>query len=92
MTTPPQQRMLSQRAFNAAPSPTLAITAKANALKADGKDVVELRRGRTGLRHAPECQRRRRGRAGAGDTKYTPSSGTVALKDAIVAKLKRDNG
>jgi len=92
MITPPQQRMLSQRAINAAPSPTLAITAKANALKAQGKDVVSFGAGEPDFDTPQNVKDAAITALAKGDTKYTPSSGTVALKDAIIAKLKRDNG
>jgi aspartate aminotransferase len=92
MTTPPQQRMLSQRALNAAPSPTLAITAKANALKAQGKDVISFGAGEPDFDTPQNVKDAAVAALARGDTKYTPSSGTVALKDAIAAKLKRDNG
>ena len=92
MTTPPQQRMLSQRALNAAPSPTLAITAKANALKSQGKDIVSFGAGEPDFDTPQNVKDAAVAALAKGDTKYTPSSGTVALKDAILAKLKRDNG
>ena len=92
MTTPPQQRMLSQRALHAAPSPTLAITAKANALKAQGKDIIGFGAGEPDFDTPQNVKDAAVAALAAGDTKYTPSSGTPALKDAIIAKLKRDNG
>lgn len=92
MTTPPQQRMLSQRALHAAPSPTLAITAKANALKAQGKDVISFGAGEPDFDTPQNVKDAAVAALAKGDTKYTPSSGTAALKDAILAKLKRDNG
>ena len=92
MITPPQQRMLSQRALHAAPSPTLAITAKANALKAQGKDVISFGAGEPDFDTPQNVKDAAIAALAKGDTKYTPSSGTVALKDAILAKLKRDNG
>ncbi len=95
MTTPtlthPQQRMLSQRALNAAPSPTLAITAKANALKAEGKDIISFGAGEPDFDTPQNVKDAAVAALAKGDTKYTPSSGTVALKDAILAKLRRDN-
>ena len=91
MYTPPQQRMLSHRALNAAPSPTLAITAKANALKAQGKDVVSFGAGEPDFDTPQNVKDAAVAALARGDTKYTPSSGTVALKDAIIGKLKRDN-
>ena len=92
MITPPQQWMLSQRALHAAPSPTLAITAKANALKAQGKDVLSFGAGEPDFDTPQNVKDAAVAALAKGDTKYTPSSGTVALKDAILAKLKRDNG
>jgi aspartate aminotransferase len=92
MTTPPQQRMLSQRAIDAAPSPTLAITAKANALKAEGKDIVGFGAGEPDFDTPQNIKDAAVAALTAGQTKYTPSSGTVALKDAILAKLARDSG
>ncbi len=92
MTTPLQQSMLSLRAIQAAPSPTLAITAKANALKAQGKDVISFGAGEPDFDTPQNVKDAAVAALARGDTKYTPSSGTVALKDAIIAKLKRDNG
>lgn len=91
MPTPPQQNMLSLRALNAAPSPTLAITAKANALKAQGKDIVSFGAGEPDFDTPQNVKDAAVAALARGDTKYTPSSGTVALKDAIIGKLKRDN-
>jgi len=83
---------LSQRAINAAPSPTLGISAKAAALKAEGKDVVGFSAGEPDF-DTPENVKQAAVKAlAAGQTKYTPSSGTPALKKAIIDKLERDNG
>lgn len=91
MTTHLRQGILSQRAVNAAPSPTLAITAKANALKAEGKDIISFGAGEPDF-DTPQNVKDAAIRAlAAGQTKYTPSSGTPALKDAIIGKLQRDN-
>ena len=92
MTTPPQQRMLSQRALACAPSPTLAITAKANALKSEGKDIIGFGAGEPDFDTPQNIKDAAVAALAAGQTKYTPSSGTPALKDAIIAKLERDNG
>ena len=91
MTTLTPQRKLSERAINAAPSPTLAIAAKAGALKAQGVDVVSFSAGEPDFDTPANIKEAAAKALAAGDTKYTPSSGTVALKDAIIAKLKRDN-
>lgn len=92
MTTHAQQRMLSERALATAPSPTLAITAKAAALKAEGKDVLGFGAGEPDFDTPSHIKDAAVAALAAGQTKYTPSSGTVALKDAIIAKLQRDNG
>ncbi|MGO8672602.1 MAG: pyridoxal phosphate-dependent aminotransferase [Capsulimonadaceae bacterium] len=92
MTTLQPQRKLSERAINAAPSPTLAITAKVNALKASGVNVVGFGAGEPDFDTPANIKEAAAAALAAGDTKYTPSSGTVALKDAIIGKLKRDNG
>lgn len=74
------------------PSPTLAITTKVQELKHAGIDVIGLGAGEPNFdtpdfvkEAAIEAIRR-------GQTKYTNVDGTPELKDAIVAKFKRDNG
>ncbi len=85
-------RKLSERALNALPSPTLTIAAKANALKAEGRDVVSFSAGEPDF-DTPENVKLAAIKAiEGGQTKYTASSGTPALKNAIIAKLERDNG
>lgn len=73
------------------PSPTLAITAKANAMKAEGKDVISFAAGEPDF-NTPEpiCQAAIAALQ-AGFTKYTPSSGIKELKEAVAAKLEREN-
>lgn len=83
---------LSARAGLLKPSPTLSITAKANALKAEGVDVISFAAGEPDF-NTPEPINQAAIRAlESGFTKYTPSSGTKDLKDAIVGKLERENG
>lgn len=82
---------LSSRANLLKPSPTLAITAKANAMKADGIDVVSFGAGEPDFNTPiPICEAAIDA-IRAGFTKYTPSSGINDLKDAIVGKLQREN-
>jgi aspartate aminotransferase len=83
---------LSKRVQQLTPSTTLAITAKAKALRKQGHDVIGLGAGEPDfntpepiLRAAEEAMR-------AGHTKYTPSGGIPELKQAIVEKFRRDNG
>ena len=82
---------LSSRANLLKPSPTLAITAKANAMKAEGIDVVSFGAGEPDFNTPiPICEAAIDA-IHAGFTKYTPSSGINDLKDAIVGKLQREN-
>ena len=74
------------------PSPTLAMTAKAIALKEHGKDVISLSAGEPDY-DTPQWIKDAAAKAMAeGQTKYTPVGGTALLKQAIIKKLKRDNG
>ncbi len=73
------------------PSPTLAITARANALKAEGKDVVGFGAGEPDFDTPEHIKNAANVAMQKGLTKYTPVSGTVSLKDAIIEKFKRDN-
>lgn len=82
---------LSSRVSALKPSPTLSITAKANAMKAEGIDIVSFAAGEPDF-NTPEpiCEAAIEAIRG-GFTKYTPTSGINDLKEAIVAKLAREN-
>ena len=74
------------------PSPTVAVTTKANELKAAGRDVIGLGAGEPDFdtpdfikEAAIEAIRR-------GETKYTAPAGAVKLREAISRKFKRENG
>ena len=83
--------LLSLRAENCAPSPTLAITAKANQMKADGKDVLAFGAGEPDFDTPEFIKQAAKDALDKGYTKYTPSAGIPALKKAICDKLLRDN-
>ncbi len=83
---------VSDRARNTAPSPTLTITAKVKALKAQGVDIVGFGAGEPDFDTPDHIKEKAIAALRAGFTKYTPSTGTEELKDAIVQKLKTDNG
>jgi aspartate aminotransferase len=83
---------LAQRVGRIKPSPTLAVTAKANELKAAGKDVLSLGAGEPDFDTPEHIKEAARGALARGFTKYTAVAGTPSLKQAIVAKMKRDNG
>jgi aspartate aminotransferase len=73
------------------PSPTLTIQAKANALKAAGRDIIGFGAGEPDF-DTPQNIKIAAVRAiEAGFTKYTPVGGIDELKDAVIAKLLRDN-
>ncbi len=74
------------------PSLTIAMTTKARALKAAGRDVISLSSGEPDF-DTPENVKRAAIRAiEAGETKYTDVAGTPALRQAVAAKLRRDSG
>jgi aspartate aminotransferase len=73
------------------PSPTIAVTTKAQELKAAGKDVIGLGAGEPDF-DTPENIKEAAIRAiHEGKTKYTAVDGIPELKKAICAKFKRDN-
>lgn len=73
------------------PSPTLAVTKKALELKAQGKDIISLGAGEPDFDTPEWIKAGAKAAMEKGDTKYTAVDGTPALKDAIIAKFKRDN-
>lgn len=83
---------LSARAKNIAPSITLAITAKAKAMRAQGIDVVGFGAGEPDFDTPDNIKAAAIKAINSGFTKYTAASGTDELKNAVVEKLKRDNG
>ena len=83
---------LSQRVQNIKPSPTLAITARAAALRAEGKDVIGLGAGEPDFDTPEHIKQAAIEAIHSGKTKYTPVDGTADLKDAIIKKFSRDNG
>ncbi|OQW44109.1 MAG: aspartate aminotransferase [Proteobacteria bacterium SG_bin6] len=74
------------------PSPTLAVTARAAALKREGVDVISLGAGEPDFDTPDFIKEAAIEALGRGETKYTDVDGTPALKAAIAAKFKRDNG
>ena len=74
------------------PSPTLAVSAKAAKLKAEGKDVIAMGAGEPDFDTPQFIKDAAIAAMNKGLTKYTPAGGTPSLKKAIVAKFKRENG
>jgi aspartate aminotransferase len=84
--------MLADRLKTLAPSPTLAIQAKAKAMRAQGIDVISFGAGEPDFdtpRHIKQAAVRA---LEGGQTKYTEVGGIPELRAAVCQKLKRDNG
>ncbi len=82
---------LSKRVQKVKPSPTLAVTARAAKLKAEGKDIIGLGAGEPDFDTPIHIADAGVEAIRKGITRYTAVDGTVELKDAIIAKFKRDN-
>jgi len=83
---------LADRLARVKPSATIAISAKAAALKAAGKSVIALSFGEPDFDTPDNIKEAAIKAIRSGDTKYTAVDGTPKLKEAIVAKFKRENG
>ena len=83
---------LANRVQSLTPSTTLAITAKAKELKAQGLDIIGLGAGEPDYNTPQHIIDAAMQSMNEGQTKYTPSAGLPKLKAAIAAKLKRDQG
>ena len=83
---------LSKRAQMIKPSPTLAITVKAKAMRAQGIDVISFGAGEPDFDTPQHIKDAAIAALQEGFTKYTPAGGIDELKEAICAKLQRDNG
>ncbi len=83
---------LADRVNKIQPSPTLAIDAKAKALKAQGVDVVGFGAGEPDFDTPDHIREAGKNAIDGGFTRYMPVGGADDLKDAIIAKMKRDHG
>jgi aspartate aminotransferase len=83
---------LSNRVNAVKPSPTLAITARAAQMKAEGKDIIGLGVGEPDFDTPAHIKAAAVRALDAGFTKYTAVEGTLSLRKAVAAKFKRDNG
>jgi aspartate aminotransferase len=82
---------LSSRLKAVKPSATFAMAAEAAALRAQGRDVIDLSVGEPDFDTPPHVMAAARDALARGLTRYTPIGGLDVLKDAIVEKLRRDN-
>jgi len=83
---------VSQRVQRVKPSPTMAITALAAELRAQGKDIIGLGAGEPDFDTPAHIKAAGIAAIEAGLTKYTAVDGTVELREAIADKFRRDNG
>ncbi len=83
---------LSDRVQRVKPSPTLAVTARAKELKAQGRDIIGLGAGEPDFDTPEHIKAAAVEAIRSGFTKYTAVDGTPELKHAIIGKFKRDNG
>jgi len=82
---------INQRIQSLVGSTTLAITARAKELKAQGRDVVNFAAGEPDFDTPDHIKQAAIKALDKGFTKYTPSIGTMELREAIAAKFKKDN-
>jgi aspartate aminotransferase len=82
----------SERAAQVKPSPTLTLDAQAKAMKAEGRQIVNLSIGEPDF-ETPEHIKQAAIKAVAdGFTRYTPANGILPLREAMSEKFKTDNG
>ncbi|MGL9688927.1 MAG: pyridoxal phosphate-dependent aminotransferase [Wolbachia sp.] len=82
---------LAERMSLIKPSPTIAVTDKANRLKGEGKNICVLAAGEPDFDTPDHVKKAAIQAINEGKTKYTAVDGTRELKEAIINKLKRDN-
>lgn len=86
------KKLIADRVQNMTPSITLAITAKANQLKAQGVNVIGFGAGEPDFDTPDYIKKAGIEAIQKGFTKYTPAAGIASLRKAICRKLQEDNG
>ena len=84
--------IVAQRLSRIKPSPTNVLTGKVAELKREGRDIIGLGAGEPDFDTPDNIKTAAAAAIDTGQTKYTPIPGTLALREAICAKFKRDNG
>ena len=87
-----QRIVLADRVLQIAPSPTLAVNAKAKALRAAGADILNFSVGEPDMStpsHVCEAGKRA---IDDGHTRYTPAPGILELREAVCARFKQMQG
>ena len=86
------QRHLSQAIGRMEASPTTAMTDRATALREEGRDIISLSVGEPDFPTPPQVIEAAKAALDAGDTRYTPVTGTARLKRAAALHFQRDLG
>lgn len=86
------ESLLAARLAAVKPSATMAATARAAELKAEGRDVIGLGAGEPDFDTPDNIKEAAIAAMRAGDTKYTVVDGRPELKDAVAEKFRRENG
>lgn len=89
--TPHRPLQLSERARHLQPSLTLGIAAKAKQLKQEGRDICSLSAGEPDFDTPTFIREAAADALAAGHTRYGPAAGEPALREAIAAKISREN-
>lgn len=84
--------LISKKAQQISPSQTLAISAKAKEMKAEGHPIIGFTAGEPDFDTPSYIVDAAKFALDQGKTKYTPASGTMELKKAIAKKLEKENG
>ncbi len=82
---------LSSKLAQVKPSPTMAVTALAAELRAEGRDVIGLGAGEPDFDTPDHIKQAAIDAINKGETKYTAVDGIAPLKEAIIGKFKNDN-
>jgi aspartate aminotransferase len=84
--------LIAERLDRISPSQTIAISTKARALKAAGRDIISLSAGEPDFDTPANVKAAAVRAIEAGETKYTDVAGTLALRQAVAEKFRRDSG
>ena len=84
--------LIAERLDRISPSQTIAISSKARALQAGGRDIISLSAGEPDFDTPANVKDAAIRAIQAGDTKYTDVAGTPALRRAVAEKFRRDSG
>ncbi len=83
---------LSARVVRIKPSPSMVARMRAQELKAQGRDIIDLTTGEPDFDTPAHIQQAMTAAMKAGETRYAPVNGTLRLRQSIIAKLARENG